>query len=709
MAAAVQVASLFVSIGANLQGLNKGLGDAQNKLRQAGSSLMGIGTKLTMGVTAPLLGLGTAAVKMAGDFEEQMGLMEIAARGAGGEFDTMREFALKMGATTIYNAREMADAMTGLFKAGMNAEEVMGDLSGETGAMAAASDLATASNLSLAQAADAIAIAMATFGLNAEDAVGITNNFVQAADASVAEVSGLVDAMRNVGPVAASFGWSLEDTNTALALLSERGITGGEAGTALRSMMTNLMRPTKAVTETLAELNVSLFDQEGALKPLPMIINDLSQALAGATEEQRLQAIQTLSGTYGMRAMNTLLDEGLVGWAEMEAAVQKAATAEEVADVKTSSLAGVLEEMGGALETAGIQIGELLLPLIKDLVKDHIIPLIDRIGELNPETIKMGLAIAGVAAVAGPLLIALGALVTVVGALLSPIGLVVLALAGLGVAYATNFLGFKDAVDEVLPRIVEFGQTAALWLGENIPIAMEAISQFWNETLRPAIEEIALWLGENIPIAMQAISDFWYDTLQPALSDFWDWMTTHVQPAVEAISRVVIELVRIALEAFWIILTEKIIPAVTDAWDWIKNKLTPSAETMQGVMATLTGVLDAVAGALDWIAEQAGKAADALEKVKPGTWFQGKSASPFEASLRGITDAALEATRAVQGLDGMPAGNFGGLTPATAMAGAGGGSPQIIVVNLDRRDFEGPDGELDYGAIGQQVMGGRLY
>jgi TP901 family phage tail tape measure protein len=39
----------------------------------------------------------------------------------------------------------------------------------------------------------------------------------------------------------------IEDTNNALAILSTRGITGAEAGTALKSMLTNLQRPTTAV------------------------------------------------------------------------------------------------------------------------------------------------------------------------------------------------------------------------------------------------------------------------------------------------------------------------------------------------------------------------------------------------------------------------------------------------------------------------------
>jgi hypothetical protein len=123
-------------------------------------------------------------------------------------------------------------------------------------------------------------------------------------------------------------------------------------------------------------------------------------------------------------------------------------------------------------------------------------------------------------------------------------------------------------------------------------------------------------------------------------------------------------------------------------------------------MDLLAGVLETVAGWLEKVTTWANDAAEALKKVQPSEWFKGGSPSPFEKSLHGITSAALEATRAVQGLGGMPGSGFGGLTPAGAMAG---GSPSIIVVNLQRSDFEDASGELDYIALGDRLMRERLY
>ena len=289
---AEQVASLFVAIGANLAGLNEGLSQAQGKLKTVGDRMAGIGKTLTTAVTLPLIGIGVASVKMAGDFEEQMGLAQLALRDTGVSMDTVSDYALKMGADTIFNAQEMALALTGLGKAGLSWEEIAGDMSGATGVLAAVTNLAAASDLELAQAADTVAVAMATFGRPAEDAVAIVDNLVMSADASVAEVGDLAAAFATAGPVIAGFGWSMEDMSVALALLSERGIRGSEAGTALRSMMNNLMRPTDQVKDALAALNVNLYDSEGRLKVLPAIIGELSAALAiGAAQSSKMSAL----------------------------------------------------------------------------------------------------------------------------------------------------------------------------------------------------------------------------------------------------------------------------------------------------------------------------------------------------------------------------------------------------------------------------------
>jgi len=296
----------------------------------------------------------------------------------------MSDAALAVGSDTALvgvSASSSAEAITGLYKAGLSTSEIFGDLQGYLagtaelgGALRASVDLAAASELDMVQASELAAITLATFGgemeteaERAEFVNSAMNNFVQTADASVASVGDLQAAFVNVGPSAAAMGLGVEEVNVALGILSTRGITGSEAGTALKSMLVNLQRTTPEVTETLDALGVSLYDAEGVMYSLPEIIGQLEGAMAGMTEEQRQQTTVTLAGSYGMNAMNALLGEGVEGWEEMTAAVGNAATMQETAAARANTLAGAQEALAGVWETFQIQVGTALIPVLTAL------------------------------------------------------------------------------------------------------------------------------------------------------------------------------------------------------------------------------------------------------------------------------------------------------------------------------------------------------
>jgi TP901 family phage tail tape measure protein len=464
---------------ASISQVQGGMGGLRGTFASTSAALTSVGRSLTLGVSLPLIGVGAAAAKTAGDFEGQMNILEVAARSSGTVMNDLREAAIAVGADTELvgiSASEAADAMTNFYKAGLTTNDIFDDLNGYlegttslNGALRAAVDLAAASELDLAQSSDVVAIAMATFGLSAKDATRIADSFVASADASVASVPELADALANVGPTAAAFGWSLETTNTALAILSERGIRGSEAGTALKSMMTNLMRPTDDVTETLKELNVSLYDADGTMRDLPEIMADLERGLAGMTEEQRNQAIQTLAGTYGMKAMNTLLADGAAGWNEMSAQIAAGATAQETAAARTRGFNAAIEQLQGSAETLLIRVGT-------PLIENFLTPAVEKITELaNTISGQLDPKVAGLAVTFGLVAIAAGPVLTVLGALISPIGLIAGGIAALGVAWATNFGGIRDIVANV------WASTLGPILGNDLPSAIATLRNLWSD------------------------------------------------------------------------------------------------------------------------------------------------------------------------------------------------------------------------------------
>lgn len=589
-----------------MQGVGREAATMGQRLQAAGRSMMTTGTGLTLGVTTPILAIGAGALKTAGDFEAATNILAIQARSSGTAMEDLSAAALQVGSDVDLvgiDAMEAADAMTNFYKAGLTTGDIFADLNGYlagttplVGALRSAIDLAAASDLDLNAASELVAVTMKTFSLSAEDAAAIANDFVGAADASTAEVSDLAQALVNVGPTMAQFGYGLEDTNTALAILSTRGIKGAEAGTALKSMMTNLMRPTDAVKETLSALNVSLYDQQGLLKPLPMIMRDLAAGMAGMTEEQKNQTIQTLAGTYGMKAMATLLEEGTAGWEAMDQAIQGAASAEEVGAARTQGFAAAWEQLQGAIQT-------LMITALTPLMQNVLTPLIQRvqefvghISELDPRLLNLGLVIAGVLAAAGPLLMALGAISMVLGAILSPIGLIVAGLAALAVAWATNFLGLRDLTTEFFAAVGPILQAVLDWFQVAIPAALAYLGELWA-TYWPPFQAILETVWNAIYSVISAVVGAVVPFIVEQFGVVLGWVLANwplIQATIEAVLGAILSVVQFVLNAvtaFWTAHGETIMALVNVIWEAIKTVISTALDVILGVIRTVMLVI----------------------------------------------------------------------------------------------------------------------
>jgi TP901 family phage tail tape measure protein len=179
----------------------------------AGNLLSGaVGQLQELGRAA--VGVGAQALQMGADFEYAMASMGAAAKSDISEgvtsLEELHDAAIAVGGDTRLlgvSATGAADSIIGLYKAGLDASQIFGDLNAfmnegaELGGVLRASiDLAAATQLDMVQASDLAATTLATFGLSAEEIGPAMDNFVKAADASVAEVEDLAAAIANVGP-----------------------------------------------------------------------------------------------------------------------------------------------------------------------------------------------------------------------------------------------------------------------------------------------------------------------------------------------------------------------------------------------------------------------------------------------------------------------------------------------------------------------------
>lgn len=459
----------------------KGIAKGGEATKALGEGVAQAGTALTMGVTVPLVAAGGAAVATATKFDDAMAQVSGALSDPSADMEGLRQLALQLGADTVFSATEAGNAMVELAKGGMTEADIKG------GALAASMDLAAAGGLNLADAAATTVQMMGSFGLGAGDAARIADALAGAANASSADVSDLTQAMSQCSAQASLAGWSLEDTAAALALFADNGVQGSDAGTSLKTMLQRLAAPTDEAAAAMALYGVEARDANGSMKDVAGIAAELQGKLGTLSEAERDMALQTIFGSDASRAAAIMMKNGADGLAKYTDATNDASAAESMAAAQKGDLSWALENMQGALESAGIAFGTALAPAVQ-VVAGAIGDAAEAFAGL-PSGVQTAIAVVlGLAAALGPLLVVGGALVSGIpaaqaglaalkGAIMGvswPVVAVVAGIAALVGAimylWSTNE-GFRQAVGAIWASIqVAFGEACAV----IVPLVQEA-------------------------------------------------------------------------------------------------------------------------------------------------------------------------------------------------------------------------------------------
>jgi TP901 family phage tail tape measure protein len=382
------------------------------KLNNVGGAVAGVGKKMALGITLPVLAGVAYAVKVAANFETTMNQVQAAAGATKAEMADLGKYALKMGADTMFSAGEAGQAMLELAKGGMTAAQI------KAGGLKAALDLAAAGGLDLATAANTTVAAMNMFNLSAKDAPAIAAALAGGANASTASVESLALALSQVGPGATNAGLSLQQTTGVLAAFANAGIQGSDAGTSLKTFLSRLVPTTKTATAAMKALDMSFVNQDGSIKSISQVAEILKTKMGGLSQAQRIAAMSAIFGSDATRAATVLMKEGATGIDKYVKATSNQNAATDMAKARTKGLAGQWEQLKGSLETIAIAVGTILIPWLTKAVK-WLTKLFNKFLELNTGQRKTVLVIALVAAAIGPLLILFGKMAQGVGAIIN--------------------------------------------------------------------------------------------------------------------------------------------------------------------------------------------------------------------------------------------------------------------------------------------------
>lgn len=361
---------------------NQALGQLGSQGQQTATTLQNTG-KALLGVGGLALAGFGIAVNSAANFEKQLSGIEAVSGATEAQMESIREKALELGADTKYSASEAALGMEELIKAGVSVEDTLNGAADATVALAAAGEI------ELAEAATIASNAMNVFNLEANDLAHVADVIAGTANASAVDVRELGMSLQQSGAVANLVGLSFDDLALAIAAMGNAGIRGSDAGTSIKTFLSNLQPTTEKQISLAKELGIltedntnRFFDEEGQLKSLADVSQILNDALSGMTDQQKTLALETLFGSDAIRAAAIIAEEGAAGFATLGEEVAKVG-AEEVAEQRMDNLAGSIEQLKGSIETYLIKAGTPFLSSIRGFV-DALTGLVNFFGGLPP-------------------------------------------------------------------------------------------------------------------------------------------------------------------------------------------------------------------------------------------------------------------------------------------------------------------------------------
>ena len=312
-------------------------------MSSVGNKLSGamLGTTMQM---AGMAGIGFGifdAVKGYADFEEEMSAVRAISGATADEFKKLNEKAIQMGADTKFSALESAQAFKYMGMAGWKTSEMIGGIAGIM-------NLAAASGEDLAMTSDIVTDSLSAFGLQAKDSAMFADVLAAAATNSNTNVALMGQTFKYAAPVAGALGFSVQDTALAVGLMANQGIKGSEAGTALRAMMTRLVKPTKESGEAMDILGLNILDANGKMKPFRDIIADIREGMKKLSPDSKAAVAGMLAGQEAMSGLLALVNSPYADFDKLADAIDNSnGAAERMAKIRIDNLKGDLEQLSG--------------------------------------------------------------------------------------------------------------------------------------------------------------------------------------------------------------------------------------------------------------------------------------------------------------------------------------------------------------------------
>lgn len=406
----------FKTAGDHIQGF-------ADKTKAIGGGIESAGKKL-MPLTTGIVGMGVAGGKTALDFEDGIASINTLLDDDShleGYKNTVRELSDDTGMSISTMTDGMYQAISSLGDGGKETEKIFGTMAKS----------AKAGGAEVADSVSLISAGMKGYGsVNDETAQKISDLAFMTAKLGVTTFPEMAKSMQPLFPLSSSLGISLEELFGTMA--TGTGVTGNtaEVSTQLKAVMSNLMKPTEAMQGLIEKYGYSnataMIETEG--------LSGVLKILQDETGGQSDKLAELFSSTEALTLMTALtgaqfdtFNEKLGQMGDVSGTTEEAMSKLET---KGDSIRKTMNLAKNTLMEAGTVLMDSLAPVIVD-VSDGVKNLTEGFSKLNPEQQQTILKIAGIVAIAGPLLIGIGKVTTGIGSVIGVAGKLTSGIGGL--------------------------------------------------------------------------------------------------------------------------------------------------------------------------------------------------------------------------------------------------------------------------------------
>lgn len=661
------------------------------KLRASFMKVANFATKIlkvaivAVGVAAAVMFV--SAVKRAAAFEQSMAMVKAVTGATGKEFEDLEKKAKSLGQTSKFTMVQIAEGMEFLGRAGFTTNQIIDAMDGVVA-------LAASQMMELGRAADITSNILTAFGLDAGEASRVANLLAATAASANVNVEMLGETMKYAAPLAEAAGWSLESMAAAAGKLGNAGIQASMAGTALRMVIATLMEASEPTAEALEKLGLTmedLKDRSGNLLSFSEIIGIFEEAGADASN------MLDLFGKRAGPAMAILLKEGQDSLEAYTEEITGTSAAFEQMAIQQDTLSGQTTILKGSWDLFMVTMGQKIIPHLKTLVQDILIPMVNRMVEWAEKTDIIDKLMAKFNATIkwiidnGPKLLSIikgiGLAIAAMGiagfvASMGPLQLIIIAVTAALVLAKEGWSGLKDMLAKVHPLLpkIALGFAAivavklSLWVGTAIssfaslaamlgaagPVGLAIAAALAGLYL---LRKVLMGAAEDAQIAIDKAED-----LEGALSKAAT-STERMTIATEAMGAILNiaggELVGLVENGGMSIITlseignrmEEMGKAAIAAGGSNASMIKRIRDGVADILNDYTDLVPGVSDALDRINERIGKAGEEVEELGDTTeettvQFQqmGGAFDEFGASIDAFGPRAVETTEATEDL-----------------------------------------------------------